>query len=130
MTNNSPFLALQLIKDIGSDNLKLQLDIFHLQLLEGNLTNKIKELLPYTGIPRLFSTILAAKNYSLWSTGHIQISQVPGRNEPDTEGEINYQYILGLLEKYGYDQYIGLEYNPAVNTNQSVLWMSKWGYTF
>ena len=53
MTKNSPFLALQLIKDIGSDNLKLQLDIFHLQLLEGNLTNNIKELLPYTGIPRL-----------------------------------------------------------------------------
>jgi hydroxypyruvate isomerase len=42
--------ALQLVKGAGSDFLKLQLDIFHLQMLEGNLTNRIKELLPYTGI--------------------------------------------------------------------------------
>jgi hydroxypyruvate isomerase len=48
------FLALQLVKEINSDSLKLQLDIFHLQLIEGNLTNRIKELLPYIG------------NYSIW----------------------------------------------------------------
>ena len=43
------FLALQIVKEINSDSLKLQLDIFHLQLIEGNLTNRIKELLPYIG---------------------------------------------------------------------------------
>jgi len=106
---NSFPLALQMVKDAGSDFLKLQLDIFHLQMLEGNLTNRIKELLPYTG--------------------HIQISQVPDRHEPDSDGELNYQYILNLLEKYGYEGYIGLEYKPSTDSTKSLEWITKWGYS-
>jgi len=102
--------AVRIIKKLNSKSLRLQLDVFHLQLLKGSLTHHIKELLPYTG--------------------HIQISQVPGRNEPNTTGEINYQYILQLLEEEKYDGYIGLEYKPKTCTKSSTEWISKWGYSF
>lgn len=105
---NSFTKALQLIQTIDSKNLKLQLDIFHLQMLEGNLTNKIKELLPFTG--------------------HIQISQAPNRFEPSAEGEINYQYILHLLEELEYSGFVGLEYKPKTTSSESLDWISKWGY--
>ena len=45
--------------------------------------------------------------------GHVQIAQVPGRHEPDSDGEINYSYVLRLLSDLGYDGWVGLEYNPA-----------------
>jgi len=107
---NSYENALKIVKKLNSKSLKLQLDVFHLQLLKGNLTRNITELLPYTG--------------------HIQISQVPGRNEPNTDGEINYQYILQLLEEKKYDGYIGLEYKPKTSTKSSTEWISNWGYSF
>jgi len=105
---NSFAKALQLIQDINSNFLKLQLDIFHLQMLEGNLSNRIKELLPFTG--------------------HIQISQAPNRFEPSAEGEINYQYILRLLEELNYEGFIGLEYKPKTSSTDSLTWITNWGY--
>lgn len=62
-------------------------------------------------------------------TGHIQIAQTPHRQSPGTEGEINYRYILKLLEELGYDGYIGLEYNPVGASADSLEWMKEWGYT-
>lgn len=106
---NSFSKAFQLVKEINSDSLKLQLDIFHLQLLEGNLTHRIKELLPYTA--------------------HIQIAQAPLRDSPDSEGEVNYRYILKLLEDIGYDGYIGLEYKPTKASSDSIGWIRDWGYS-
>jgi len=105
---NSFSKGLKIVKEINSKFLKLQLDIFHLQITEGNLTNRIKELLPYTG--------------------HIQISQAPNRYEPSAPGEINYQYILNLLEELDYAGYIGLEYKPRVDTGSSFDWIKEWGY--
>ena len=64
-----------------------------------------------------------------YNKGHIQISQAPGRNQPDAEGELDYRYILQLLEKYGYGDYIGLEYKPQGSTSKSLGWISQWGYT-
>ena len=61
--------------------------------------------------------------------GHIQISQAPGRNEPDLAGEINYQYVLHLLEELNYEGYIGLEYKPKNDIKSSIDWISKWGYS-
>ena len=49
---------------------------------------------------------------NLHFTGHIQIAQVPGRNEPDSAGELKYQYLFSLLESMGYTEYIGCEYKP------------------
>lgn len=95
-----------LIKKIDSKNIKLQLDIFHLQHIRGDLTNSIKTFLPHTG--------------------HIQIAQVPGRGEPNTFGEINYKYILELIEKEGYNDWIGLEYKP---TAAGLNWIQEYGYS-
>ena len=54
----------------------------------------------------------AVKEVWLCFTGHIQIAQVPGRNEPDSAGELNYNYLFNTLENYGYLGYIGCEYKP------------------
>ncbi|XP_050526045.1 putative hydroxypyruvate isomerase [Daktulosphaira vitifoliae] len=102
---NSYERAIEVINKICSPNLKLQLDIFHLQQIKGDLTNNIKYLLPYTG--------------------HIQIAQVPNRNEPNTQGEIDYDYILNLLGNLGYEGWIGLEYNPKTNTDDGLVWLQQ-----
>ncbi|CAM1297924.1 Gip (predicted) [Pycnogonum litorale] len=100
-------LAEKIVKMINSPYLRLQLDIFHLQLIAGNLTRNIKRYLPLTG--------------------HIQISQAPNRNEPDSPGEINYPYIFKLLETLGYDDYIGLEYKPTGKTLEGLRWVEDFG---
>ncbi|KAF3429953.1 hypothetical protein E2986_01235 [Frieseomelitta varia] len=105
---NSFQKGLDVVKKINKTNLKLQLDIFHLQHICGNITKNIKELLPYIG--------------------HVQIAQVPDRHEPDTSGEIDYKYVLSVLEKEGYDGYIGLEYRPKLSSVDGLCWIQNYGY--
>ncbi|XP_076618192.1 hydroxypyruvate isomerase-like protein Gip [Colletes latitarsis] len=105
---NSFQKGLDVVKRINSPNLKLQLDIFHLQHICGNITKNIKELLPYIG--------------------HVQIAQVPDRHEPDTPGEVDYKYILTILEKEGYSGYVGLEYHPKSSSIEGLNWIQKYGY--
>ncbi|XP_023952449.2 putative hydroxypyruvate isomerase [Bicyclus anynana] len=100
--------AVDIIKRLDSDHLKLQLDIFHLQHISGDLSHNIQNLMPYVG--------------------HIQIAQVPNRNEPDTAGEINYQYIIEHIQNSGYSDWIGLEYKPAGNTKNGLKWIQDFGY--
>ncbi|CAH0402520.1 unnamed protein product [Chilo suppressalis] len=100
--------AIEIIKRIGSPNIRLMLDIFHLQQICGDITHNIKKFMPYVG--------------------HIQIAQVPNRNEPDTPGEINYEYVLKQVEFYGYDDWIGLEYKPANSTKDGLKWIESFGY--
>lgn len=115
---------------MDSKALKLQLDVFHLQMLEGNLTNRIQELLPFTGwitqTVFLFSRFVHLR--SGFHLGHIQISQAPNRHEPGAPGEIDYHYVLDLLQQSDYSGYIGLEYRPKTDTNSSLDWITKWGY--
>lgn len=63
--------------------------------------------------------------------GHIQIAQVPDRHEPSSAGEIDYKYVLGVLEAAGYDGWIGLEYLPSSKdeTTASLGWIQDYGYT-
>ncbi|KAJ8945597.1 hypothetical protein NQ314_009120 [Rhamnusium bicolor] len=89
-------------------NLKLMLDIFHLQLIQGNISNSIKELSEYIG--------------------HVQIAQAPNRNEPNSFGEINYKYVLETLQKEGYNDWIGLEYKPLGDTKDGLKWIEELGY--
>lgn len=100
---NSYERAVGILNKINSPNLKLQLDIFHLQQIKGDLTNNIKSLLPLVG--------------------HIQVAQVPKRNEPNTPGEIDYNYIFQLLEELNYTEWIGLEYNPKNDTDSGLTWL-------
>ncbi|XP_012280286.1 putative hydroxypyruvate isomerase [Orussus abietinus] len=101
--------GLEIVRKINSTHLKLMLDVFHLQHSCGNITHSIKKCLPYVG--------------------HVQVAQVPERNEPDTLGEIDYRYVFGLLEKEGYTDYIGLEYKPKTSTMKGLKWVKNFGYS-
>ena len=98
--------AVDIVKHVNRDNILYQLDFFHLQTMEGNLTRKISDLFSHVG--------------------HIQVSQVPKRNEPSAEGEIQYSYIFQLLEEKGYSGWIGGEYNPTTSTVDSLKWFNDY----
>ncbi|KAF2878976.1 hypothetical protein ILUMI_27186 [Ignelater luminosus] len=106
---NSYQKALSVIKNINSTHLKLMLDIFHLQQIQGDVFHTIDKLIPYIG--------------------HVQIAQVPNRNEPDTPGELNFQYIFEVLEENGYNDWIGLEYKPAATTVEGLKWIKNFNYS-
>ena len=93
--------ALEVIDAAGTDNAFLQYDIFHMQIMEGDLARTIERLLP--------------------RIGHIQLADVPDRHEPGT-GEINYDYLLPHLDRIGYAGYVGCEYNPKADTVAGLKW--------
>lgn len=90
--------------EIGAANLKVQMDLYHAQIVEGDLSEKIRRWLPHIG--------------------HIQIASVPGRHEPDV-GEINYEYLFRLLDDLKYEGWIGCEYRPARGTTAGLTWLYK-----
>jgi hydroxypyruvate isomerase len=93
-----------IIKDVGSDNLKLQHDIYHMQIMEGDLLETIK-----ANLPRI---------------GHMQLADNPGRHEPGT-GEINYPFLFREIDKLGYDGWIGCEYKPLNETHAGLGWLKS-----
>ncbi|XP_054162978.1 putative hydroxypyruvate isomerase [Oppia nitens] len=95
-------LAKQLVQEINQPNVKLMLDTYHLQKLHGNITQYIEALKPYIG--------------------HIQVSQVPLRDCPINEGEINHNYVLKQISQV-YDDYVGLEY--INKSDDSFEWLNK-----
>ena len=97
--------ALDLIAEVGSDNLFVQYDIYHMQRMEGELANTI------------------ARN--LARIAHLQIADNPGRNEPGT-GEINYPFLFGFIDRSGYDGWIGAEYKPAGATRAGLGWLEPY----
>jgi hydroxypyruvate isomerase len=94
--------AIQIIQELLLPNVKLMMDFFHAQLMEGNLENHLRQNLPYIG--------------------HIQIAGVPSRHEPNI-GEVNYQYLLPLLVSLGYEGTVGCEYRPLKGTSEGLKWM-------
>ncbi|MCW2236892.1 hydroxypyruvate isomerase [Azospirillum canadense] len=94
--------AEQLIEAVGSDNLYIQYDVYHMQIMEGDLVPTIQRLLP--------------------KIAHVQIADNPGRNEPGT-GEINYPFVFAALDKLGYSGWVGCEYKPARGTSEGLGWM-------
>ena len=94
--------GLDVIRAVGSDNLFLQYDIYHMQRMEGELAATIKKNLP--------------------QIAHIQLADNPGRNEPGT-GEINYPFLFDLLDSLGYDGYVGCEYKPRTTTSEGLGWL-------
>ena len=91
-------------KEIGLPNLKVQMDFYHCQIVEGDLTMTFKN--NFAGI------------------GHVQIASVPTRNEPD-QGEINYSHIFKLLDEMGYDGWVGCEYKPRGRTEDGLGWLKE-----
>ena len=98
--------------EIGAANVQVQMDLYHCQIVEGDLAMKIRQYLP-TG-----------------RVGHVQIAGVPERHEPDV-GEVNYPYLFRLLDSMGYDGWIGCEYRPARGaaphaTRDGLGWLRPW----
>jgi hydroxypyruvate isomerase len=94
--------AVQLIVEVGSDNLFLQYDAYHMQIMEGDLAHTIETHLKHIA--------------------HIQVSDNPGRHEPGS-GEINFPFLFRFLERIGYAGYIGAEYRPAARTLDGLGWV-------
>ncbi|MNC16591.1 Hydroxypyruvate isomerase [compost metagenome] len=97
--------AIDLIDEIGCDNIRVQYDIYHMQRMEGELANT-----------------LTGKSAKI---GHIQLADNPGRGEPGT-GEINYDYLFSLINKLEYDGWVGCEYKPKTTTEEGMSWINPY----
>ena len=97
--------AKSIINNVGSQNLRLQYDIYHMQIMEGDLIPTIEQ--------------------NLDLIQHIQLADNPGRNEPGT-GEINYPNVLSAVDSMGYNGWIGCEYKPKTTTIDGLVWASRY----
>ncbi len=97
--------AIELIKLINRPNVKLQLDLYHAQIMDGDLSTLIKDVAPFIG--------------------HIQIASVPERHEP-SEGELNYPHLFNILDELSYQGWIGCEYNPRGTTEAGLSWIKEY----
>ena len=97
--------ARRIIEAVGSDNLFIQYDIYHMQIMEGDLARTIEANLDL--IP------------------HIQLADNPGRNEPGT-GEINFDFLFRHLDELGYAGWIGCEYKPKTTASEGLDWCAPW----
>lgn len=88
---------------VGAPNMKMQMDLYHMQVMEGDLATSLKRYAQMCG--------------------HIQIAGCPERNEPDT-GEVRYEYLFKLLDTIGYEGWLGCEYRPAGKTSEGLRWLS------
>ena len=104
LTNSAQ--AITLLDEIGSDNLHFQYDIYHMQIMEGDLANTLSKHID--------------------KIAHIQLADNPGRNEPGS-GEINYPFLFEHLKKIGYQGWIGCEYKPASDTIKGLAWIKESG---
>jgi hydroxypyruvate isomerase len=96
--------AVDIIRDVAEDNLKLQLDCYHLQLMEGDLPATITRFAPLLG--------------------HVQIADVPGRHEPGS-GTIDHPALFTLLDGLGYAGWVGAEYHPSKATAETLGWLPR-----
>jgi len=92
-------------KEVGADNLKVQFDFYHCQIVEGDVTSKLRR--DFAGI------------------GHIQIAGVPDRHEPNT-GEVNYPWLFEEIDRLGYTGWVGCEYRPKGDTSEGLQWLRDW----
>jgi hydroxypyruvate isomerase len=91
-------------EEVGESNLKVQMDLYHVQMTEGDITDKIRRYLPHVA--------------------HIQIAGAPGRHEPHT-GEVNFKQVFRVLDEVGYKGWIGCEYFPRARTEDGLAWMRQ-----
>ena len=96
--------AAAVVEAIGRDRLAILFDIYHCQVTEGDITSRLTNLLPLIG--------------------HIQIADVPARNEPGT-GELNWDFIFKHIDQLGYAGWLGCEYRPAGNTLVGLSWLNR-----
>ncbi len=94
------------LAEVGAPRLKVQMDLYHCQIVEGDVAMKLRAYLPSGRV------------------GHLQIAGVPDRHEPGT-GELNYPYLFDVIDELGYDGWIGCEYRPAAGTSSGLDWLPR-----
>jgi hydroxypyruvate isomerase len=102
---NTQANAHAIVDEVGSDTLRVEMDLYHAQIVEGDLETKLRRYMP--------------------KIGHIQIAGVPDRHEPDT-GEVNYPHLLQVIDALGYRGFVGCEYRPARGTLEGLGWLRRW----
>jgi hydroxypyruvate isomerase len=98
---NTQAQAHALLEEVGAPNLEMQMDLYHMQIMEGDLAMKLRKYAPFCG--------------------HVQVAGVPERHEPDT-GEVCNAYLFDVLDEIGYNGWVGCEYKPAGKTIDGLGW--------
>ncbi|OJS98903.1 hydroxypyruvate isomerase [Marinobacter nauticus] len=93
--------VMALIEELDADNVRLQYDVYHMQIMEGDVIRTMECLLPWIG--------------------HIQLADNPGRHEPGT-GEINFSNVFAALDRMGYQGWVSAEYRPSLETEDTLSW--------
>ena len=94
------------VAEVGAANLKVQMDLYHCQIVEGDVAMKLRRYLPSGHV------------------GHIQIAGVPERHEPDV-GELDHDYLFAVIDELAFDGWIGCEYRPKAGTSAGLGWFRK-----
>ncbi|HUK66088.1 MAG TPA: 2-oxo-tetronate isomerase [Anaeromyxobacteraceae bacterium] len=97
--------AFELIEKAGLSNIYFQYDVYHMQIMEGDLVTTLEKRLP--------------------RIGHLQVADPPGRHEPGT-GEVNFSFLFQHLERLGYHGWIGCEYRPLTTTQAGLGWLAPY----
>jgi len=98
---NTQAQSYAVMQAVGAPNLEMQMDCYHMQIMEGDLAVKLRKYAQHCG--------------------HVQVAGVPERHEPDT-GEVRYAYVFEVLDSLGYDGWVGCEYRPAGKTVDGLGW--------
>lgn len=96
-----------IVERVGASNLRVQMDLYHCQIVEGDVAMKLRKYIP-TG-----------------RVGHIQIAGVPERHEPDV-GELHHPYLFSVLDELGFDGHVGCEYRPRAGTSEGLGWFKAY----
>lgn len=97
--------AHDLVAEVGASNLKVQMDFYHCQIMEGDLSMRLKK--HFEGV------------------GHIQIAGVPDRHEPDSE-DVYYPHLFDLIDSFGFEGFVGCEYRPKAGTGRGLGWLHSY----
>lgn len=96
-----------IVAEVGAPNLKVQMDLYHCQIVEGDVASRLRRYLPARQV------------------GHIQMAGVPGRHEPD-DGELDFPELFKLIDELGYDGFVGAEYHPRGDTSAGLGWFAPY----
>jgi len=101
---NTQAQSASVCESVGLPNLQMQIDCYHMQIVDGDLTTRLRQYIS--------------------RCGHVQIAGVPDRHEPDT-GEVNYAHVFAVLDELGYQGWFGCEYHPRAGTVQGLDWVER-----
>jgi hydroxypyruvate isomerase len=96
-----------IVAEVGSDRVRVQMDLYHCQIVEGGVAEKLQRYVPGGRV------------------GHLQVAGVPGRGEPDDAGELNFTQLFKLIDSLGYSGHVGCEYRPRGDTSAGLAWLRQ-----